>query len=159
MKKSIILFTLITIILFSCSKNDDNPTTIPLGSIIGKWDLKSKTIGSTIIPLYPCEELYNQYQFFENFTAIEDEGYTNAGTSCTHFTYNETYSITNNKLTIIETSSNGQYVYEYRYNILELTSTKLKLKIYYTNERHNGVLTYEESIPENQQETSSYDKI
>ena len=159
MKKSILLLTLSITIFISCSKSDDNNSSTPLSSIVGKWDLKAKMTGTTNVVLYPCEEQYNQYQFFENLTAIEDEGYTNGGTSCTHYTYNETYTIANNKLTIIETSSNGQYVYEYRFNILELTSTKLKLKIYYTNEKHNGTLTFEENIPESQQTTSSYDKV
>ena len=159
MKKSILLSLLSVSFLISCSKNDDNTPSTPVPSIVGKWDLKAKMVGTTAVALYPCEEQYNQYQFFENLSAIEDEGYTNGGTSCTHYTYNETYTIANNKLTIIETSSIGQYVYEYRFNILELTSTKLKLKIYYTNEKHNGTLTFEENIPESQQTTSSYDKV
>ena len=159
MKKSILLLALSISTLFSCSKSDDNTSTPTLSSIVGKWDLKAKMTGTTVVALYPCEEQYNQYQFFENLSAIEDEGYTNGGTSCTHYTYNETYTIANNKLTIIETSSNGQYVYEYRFNILELTSTKLKLKLFYTNEKHNGTLTFEENIPENEQTTSSFEKI
>lgn len=159
MKKSILLLAFIVTTLFSCSNNEDNSNVIPNSTIVGKWDLKSQITGTTNVMLSPCEIQYNQYQFFENLTAIENEGYTNGNTNCTNYTYNQTYKIEDKILTITENSDNNQYVFEYKYKILELTSTNLKIKLYYTSEKSKGKLTDEENIPENEQTTNSYEKI
>ena len=88
--------------------------------------------------------------------AIEDEGYTNGGTECRHYTYNETYTISNNILTTKEVR--GTYQHEVRYNIIELTATKLKTKLFYSNETYNGSFS-EYTFPENEKITYSFDKI
>lgn len=157
MKKSILLSLLSVSFLISCSKNDDNTPSTPVPSIVGKWDLKAKMVGTTAVALYPCEEQYNQFEFFSNLTYVEDEGYTNNGTSCTHYTFSNSYSISNNNLIIND--DDGIVQTESHLKIIELTQTKLKLKLFYIKEKQNGVVTSEENIPENQQRTTSFDKI
>ena len=154
------LFAFLSILvlsLFSCSKSDDkNGTSIPTASIIGKWDLKSQMRGTTVVPLSACEEQYNQYQFLENLTYVEDWGYTNNGTQCTHYTETNTYSLSNNIL--ITNSFDGIVYQESHSKILELTSTKLSVKTFYRKEKQGTTVT-ETNIPEQQQVTGFFEKL
>ena len=154
MKKIIFLLAFLIITLLSCSKSNNDESS--QFSIIGKWDLKAKTTGATPTLLYACEEQYNYFEYLANKVAIEDEGYTNGGTECRHYTYNETYTISNNILTTKEVR--GTYQHEVRYNIIELTATKLKTKLFYSNETYNGSFS-EYTFPENEKITYSFDKI
>jgi hypothetical protein len=157
MKKS--LFLLISIVLFSCSKNDDNSSSATLTptfnsqDLIGKWDLKSSVTGTTNNPLDSCEQLHSGYEFKVNNICIEGYGRINPAGTCTNNQYNQTYTLTNNIITVKQT--NG---YEARYNITELSTTKLKLTLIYSKEVYNGNV-YENNPPVGQQTTSSYDKI
>lgn len=156
MKKS--LFLLIAIVLFSCS-NDDNSSsaavtpTFNSQDLIGKWDLKSSITGTTNNPLNSCEQIHSGYEFKTNGTCIEGYGRVNVSGVCVNNQYNQTYTLTNNIITVKQT--NG---YEARYNITELSTTKLKLTLIYSKEVNNGTV-YENNPPINQQTTSSYDKL
>ena len=154
MKKILIL--LLSIVVFSCSKNDDNQqtnTNFNQQDLIGKWDLKTEVTGTTNNPLDSCEQLYSGYEFKANNTCIEGYGRINPAGTCTNNQYNQTYTLTNNIITVKET--NG---YEARYIITELSTTKLKLTLIYSKEVDNGNV-YENNPPVGQQTTSSYDKI
>jgi hypothetical protein len=154
MKKTIIILVTMALSLSSCSTNDEAPNL--QSSIVGKWDLTAKTMGTTSIALSACEIQYSYFECFKNNTLIEDEGYSNDGKTCAHYTYEYTYTIENNVLTTKEIK--GTYQHESRYNITELTSTKLKTKLFYSKEVDNGTI-YEDTFPENKQITFSFEKI
>jgi hypothetical protein len=147
MKKSLVL--IISFVIFSCSKNDDNQQSQDL---IGKWDLKSHITGTTNDPLDYCEQLYSGYEFKTNGTCIDGYGRLNANV-CTNNQYNQTYTFVNNILSVKEI--NG---FEARYNVIELSSTKLKLTQTYSKEIDNGTV-YEHNLTASEQITSSYDRI
>lgn len=160
MKKSILLFALSISTLISCSKSDDNPSTTPIPNIVGNWDLKAHMLGTTDFPLDYCEERDSQFRFYSNLTVVETTGYSNSNTGrCDNDIYQETYSVSNNVLTIIRVLNPISYFRETRYNILELTSAKLKLKLFYVKEKQGENPVYEENIPENEQITFLFDKI
>jgi hypothetical protein len=142
--------------LVSCSKSSDDSSSSQFSSIVGKWDLKAQMKGTTSIPLSACEEQYNQYQFLENLTYIVDWGYTNNGTQCTHYTKTNTYSLSNDIL--ITNSFDGIIYQESHSKILELTSTKLKVKTFYRKEKQGTAIT-EINIPEEQQGIGIFEKI
>jgi hypothetical protein len=151
MKKLLIL--LFSIAILSCSKDNDNqPLNFNSQNLIGRWDLKSRVTGTTVDTLNSCEELHSGYEFKTNLTCIEGYGRFNIN-NCTNNQYNQTYSFTNNLLTVRQT--NG---YEARYNILELSTTKLKMTLTYSKEVNNGAV-YEYNPTVNEQQTTSYVKM
>ena len=152
MKKSILLFAFLTFSLLSCS-SDDSSDSINSSLLIGKWDLKSvKEADGTPIPLTNCEELYNSEEFFSNNTSIGIWAEPSAtGSNCGVQTFNETYTVTNNILSLKEAGS-----YEFRYVITELTSNKLTIKHIYSEESGAGS-GYD--IPTEDQVTHYFDKM
>ena len=132
MKKSILLLAVVFTTLFSCSKSDDNSSQSQ-GSIVGKWKLQSSSSGT----LSTCNLDNATYQFFANNTAIETDGHL-SGSNCVQSTYNETYTLNNNVIIIKEVGYTGTDVSQFTFNVLELTSSSLKLKYVPTG----NILTY-----------------
>lgn len=117
MKKSILLFAFLTFSLFSCSSdsNSDSNPNINANQIIGTWILQSATINGEEVGSSDEIEFTNTQRAF--FT------YYNFGTNGEDITENGDYSISGNTLNIQWDLSGST-----QYQILELTSSKLKIK-------------------------------
>ena len=118
MKKNILLIAFVTLLLSSCSSSDDNNFSIDTSKLNGTWLLESATIGG--------EEVGSSYKI--QFTSTERaKFYYLNPTSNTTFgpdtIENGDYSLTNNTLNISWDEGGSS-----QYQILELTTTKLKLK-------------------------------
>jgi len=118
MKKSILLFVFLTFSLFSCSSSDDNNSSIDSAQLVGTWLLESATIDG--------EEVGSSYKI--QFTSAERaKFYYRNPTSNTTFgpdiIENGNYTLNNNSLKIFWDEGGSS-----QYQILELTSSKLKLK-------------------------------
>jgi hypothetical protein len=157
MKKTILL--LVTILfLTACSSDDDGGSS---NSIIGRWDLVSKERDNTNMTLNFCD-LLSYYYFNSESTCLEIVSYLESQNSCVTYTYQETYSVSDGVLTIQEfdVTSTGDYIFTGRYYITSLTSTTLKLKLFYSYEEFEGNSSSPESgfIPESEQITSTFEK-
>jgi hypothetical protein len=151
MKKGVIIIIgVFTIFTLSCSNGDNNNTN---SNLIGKWDLIARNeANGTSIPLTNCDELYNSEEFFDNNTSIgiwAEPGAT--GNNCGVQTFQKTYTLINNVLSLKKIG-----FYEFRYNVIELTSNKLTLKLIY---REEDGLGSGYNIPTNEQTTDTFEKV
>jgi hypothetical protein len=117
MKKSILLLTFTILTLFSCSSSDDGASINP-EEIVGTWNLDSATIGG--------DEVGSSYKI--QFTSTQRaKFYYQNPTSNTTFgpdiIENGDYTLNSNFLNISWDESGST-----QYQILELTSNKLKIK-------------------------------
>lgn len=133
MKKSILLLAFVLTTLFSCSNSDDNSSQTQV-SIIGKWKLLSSSTGT----LSTCNLDNATFQFLANNTSVETDGHL-SGSKCIQSSYNGTYTLNNNILSITQLNANGTVNSQYSYTVTELTSSSLKLKYAPNN---NVILTY-----------------
>lgn len=117
MKKSILLFAFVTFYLFSCSSSDSE-ASIDTTQLVGTWMLESATING--------EKVSSSYKI--QFTSVKRaKFYYLNPTSNTTFgpdtIENGDYTLNNNSLNITWDESGSS-----QYQILELTSSKLKIK-------------------------------
>lgn len=120
MKKSIFLFALVT--SFSCSNNDDNNSTIDTTQLVGTWLLDNAKLDE--------EDVDSSYKV--QFTSAERaKFYYKNPTSNTTFgpdiIENGDYSLNGNSFTVSWDDSDPGNETD-NFQILELTSTKLKVK-------------------------------
>ena len=135
--KKIFFLFLTTIILFSCNKNDDEPTAITeQPNLVNKWYIDKWTYNGTNQTLTSCDK-QGYIQFNSNGTFERKDYYWN-GTTCTlegndNGTYN--YNTTTNKITInfIDTNNGPQTEI---FNNVNLSTTVLK---YSWDEDGNGI--------------------
>lgn len=131
MKKSVLILCFALFTLNSCSKNDDNLIQTQ-ASILGKWKIQSSSSGT----LPSCTLNNATYHFFADNTAIETDGHLSStinGNICVQSTFKEIYTLNNNILVIKEVGYTGTDVSQFTFNVLEVTSTTLKLKYVPTN--------------------------
>jgi Lipocalin-like domain len=122
MKKSILLFAFLTFSLFSCSSSDDNNSSIDTTQLVGTWLLESAKLDG--------EDVDSSYKV--QFTSAERaKFYYRNPTSNTTFgpdiIENGDYSLNGNSFTITWDDSDPGNETD-TFQILELTSTKLKVK-------------------------------
>ncbi len=122
MKKSILFFTFLTFYLFSCSSSDDNNSSIDTNQLVGTWLLESAKLDG--------EEVGSSYKV--QFTSAKKaKFYYKNPTSNTTFgpdiIDNGNYSLNGNSFTITWDDSDPGNETD-TFQILELTSTKLKVK-------------------------------
>jgi len=121
-----LLFLCVTILLLSCSSdNDSNP--INGNNIVGKWNLQDILSNgqSGIGGNYTCNKDFDITEYKSNGTIVTKLS-NNDPNNCIQLTENGTYLIEGNIVT--ETQMNGSIkIYEYKYKIIELTDTTLKL--------------------------------
>ena len=98
--KYISIFTL-TILLFNCSKSDDNSET-PSGNletlILGSWKISSKTLNGETIELQCTNGLSSIWTFSGTEASYDVD--TNDGNDCVTIPYSATYSIEGNSVMI-----------------------------------------------------------
>jgi hypothetical protein len=120
MKKTILLFAFISISFLSCTSSDD-AISIDSEQLIGTWFLQSTTINGEVLNSsdeIDLEFTSNQRAFFT---------YYNYGSNGQDFTDSADYSLNGNN--IIFTWDDPEPGNEtFTYEILELTSTTLKVK-------------------------------
>lgn len=117
MKKTILSSAFVLFTLFSCSSSDDG-ATIDSSELVGTWMLESATING--------EEVGSSYKI--QFTSAQRaKFYYQNPTSNTTFgpdiIENGDYTLNNNSLNIAWDESGSS-----QYQVLELTSSKLKMK-------------------------------
>lgn len=122
MKKPIFLFALVTSSLFSCSSNDDDNSTIDTTQLVGTWLLDNAKLDG--------EDVDSSYKV--QFTSAERaKFYYKNPTSNTTFgpdiIENGDYSLNGNSFTVTWDDSDPGNETD-NFQILELTSTKLKVK-------------------------------
>lgn len=120
MKKSIFLFALVT--SFSCSNNDDNNSTIDTTQLVGTWLLDNAKLDG--------EDVDSSYKV--QFTSAERAKfyYKNPISNTTFgpdIIENGDYSLNGNSFTVSWDDSDPGNETD-NFQILELTSTKLKVK-------------------------------
>ena len=119
MKKTILLFAFVTYTLFSCSSSDDNNSSIDTTQLVGTWFLESaKLDGEEVGSSDKVQFSSTNRAYFTYF------GYGNNGSDITD---NANYYISNNNITVSwDDPEPGNETDTFQ--ILELTSTKLKVK-------------------------------
>jgi len=128
MKKPILIFAFVTFALFSCSSNDDKEELIDTNQLVGTWILDNAMLNG--------EDVGSSYKI--QFTSAKrTKFYYLNPTSNTTFgpdTIEEgSYSLGGSLYTITwDESDPGKETTQYQ--ILELTSTLLKIKSYIPNE-------------------------
>lgn len=129
MKKKILLFSFLFLSLISCSNTDnENSATIDTTKIISTWNLQSATLnGDEVDSSYKIEFTSNNGTkfYYLNPTSNTTYGPDTIETG--------TYTIVNNTLTVTWTGSDPGLATA-KYDILELTSNKLKIKSVITGE-------------------------
>jgi hypothetical protein len=118
MKKSILLFAFVTFSLFSCSSSDNN-SSIDTTKLVGTWLLESAKLDG--------EEFgsSDEVQFTSNNRAFYT--YYNFGANGQDITENADYSLNGNTITVTYDNADPGNETD-TFQILELTSTKLKVK-------------------------------
>lgn len=156
MKK--LLFLLVSITLFSCSKNNDDNLTPANESIVAKWHMTDILENGKSVSGYSCNKEFDITEFTSNGQSITKYSDKNSKNVCTQYTENGTYTISDNILTDIQ--KNGSIkIYEAKYKIKELTSTSLKLETISTFEADNkGLDTYTENYSAGE-EVKVYNKL
>ena len=119
MKKSILLFAFVTFSLFSCSSSDDNNSSIDTTQLVGTWLLESAKLDG--------DEVGSSDE--ANFTSNGRVFYTyyNFGTNGQDITENADYTLNGNTITVTYDDADPGNETD-TFQILELTSSKLKLK-------------------------------
>jgi hypothetical protein len=123
MKKLLFLFA--TVLLISCSSDDNgNPTTE--NSIVGKWQLTQILQYCNPVSGYTCNPSFDITQFMDNGNSTAKYADLDNNDNCVQFTDDNTYIVEGSALT--ETYS-ITYDYVYKYKIIELTNTSLRLEL------------------------------
>lgn len=157
MKKVLFLFTSITIL--SCSKSEDNNTTVEQGNIVNKWHLTQIIENGTPITGFSCNNDFDITEFSADGVSITKYGDTNSSGACIQYTENGKYTVANNILEDIQRNSNNVIIYKAKYKIAELTSTTLKLSLLYLYETNaNGTNPYTSNYVEGE-EVKIYSKM
>ncbi len=125
MKKLLFLFTVIT--LLSCSKNEDDNSSVATASIVGKWHLTTLLENGKPITGYTCDTNLDITEFTSGGQSINKYARTTPSNACIQETDNGNYTITDNILTDVQKSGNVT-IFQGKYKIKELTATSLKLE-------------------------------
>ncbi|MFS4484365.1 lipocalin family protein [Hyunsoonleella sp. 2307UL5-6] len=131
MKKTFLFF--LAIISLGCSSSDDNSNTENNSDILGKWVITQLDFEDNYS--YPeCAVNNNTYEFMDNGDLIYK--YV-TGSSCNQTgTNNYEYNVEGSVMTKIEPNGgfNPENDYIEKFNVKELTQTKLVLEAYYVDE-------------------------
>lgn len=126
--KNIIKITLIFLSFFSissCSKDDDTTTAI---SLVGKWEYYKTGSNEDRLSIY--EHLCSTKNDFIEFTQTSSAE-TSYGSGCE--TYTGTYPSYKNESNRITFYKGGNQV-DFYYEIISLTETELKVKLFYNTD-------------------------
>jgi hypothetical protein len=152
MKKLLFILSA-SLIILSCSK-DDNSTSSNNSNLLGTWkQISEKYQGQEQIS--QCELDNNKLFFSTNSNVTETFG-KQSSNGCEIESIMETYVVSNSTLTI--TSAEPNYVYEAKFNILENSSSTLKLKQTSVKQSTPSGNVQTENFPEAEQITTTYTK-
>jgi hypothetical protein len=153
--KKIFSILILTFVLVSCSKSEEQNLVISQISINGTWKLNS-IVKNSVEQATECDLEFGKFIFNEDYSAIEFFGRV-TDVDCIQQSGTNTYSINLNVLTIKE-SVQDSYVYEAKYYISELSASELKLKLFYTKQSNpSGGIDVTE-FTESEQETYHYNR-
>lgn len=126
MKKIILGLLIFTLFTTSCSSNDDNGLAVTKQNLLGKWYLKGGTInnGSFQNHEHDCSTSKDFQEFFDN-DILTFNGYN---TACDLNEVEASNWILNGNILTVSNTNFDPMIYEYEYEIEELTSEELILK-------------------------------
>lgn len=150
MKKSLLL--LFSIIVLSCSKNDDNNSANNL--IYGNW----KLISTNGIAITDCEAQFPNLILNSNNMGNEGFGATLNG-NCIDDSRDIQFTLENNVLFVKEINTNpDNYIFETKRNITSISNSELKLKIFYVRQSNPSGGVDVDNIPTSEQTEYLYIK-
>ncbi|MEH1009513.1 lipocalin family protein [Winogradskyella sp. ECml5-4] len=138
-KLNLLIGLLIGLTILSCSSDDNDSNTIE-PTIIGEWILVNQIYDGQNENLSACE-LQESLTFNSNGTLIS---YYTDNDPCEFFTDNQQYELNETELTILFGQNS-----DFRFNVLTLSETELKIENFY----RNG-----ETLEENNRTTYEYEK-
>ena len=146
MKKVLYFFGLLTVILSSCSSDDDS-NNIPINSqnLLGKWYIKGGTTNNG-----PFENYINECpsnKDFQKFLSNGEVTFNGYNSSCMLTNPETSLWLLNGRTLTISNTNFDPMIYTYEYEIESLTANELVLKEIVTEPE--GIVTYRTTFTRN----------
>ncbi len=134
-------FVIAVIILYSCSKGEDQQSNIVISSpIIGKWQLNSVLYNGNLIPVWTCNNNFETTEFQSNGVSILNfwiHVQINNIDTCDQNSMNGNFTIANDTLEDVRKVNNSIITRKAKYRVSEVTDTTLKLNMFYLETANN----------------------